>query len=54
MKKDFSLFLSQLIETNVTLDYFVDFEKVRKNINKVSLKLNHLTTLHGFIEEIKS
>ena len=27
-EKDFKLFLSQLKETNATLDFFVDFEKV--------------------------
>jgi len=47
MSKDFNLFLSQLKETNATLDYFVDFEKVRNNINKVSLKLNTLNYLLG-------
>lgn len=47
MKKEFKLFLSQLKDTNATLDYFVDFEKVRKNINKISLKLNQLNYLIG-------
>ena len=32
-EKDFKLFLSQLKETNATLDFFVDFEKVSKNVN---------------------
>lgn len=27
MSEQFSLFLSQLSETNATLDYFTDFEK---------------------------
>lgn len=47
MTKDFNLFLSQLKETNTTLDYFVDFEKVRKNVDKISLKLNTLNYLLG-------
>lgn len=47
MTKDFNLFLSQLKETNATLDYFVDFEKVRKNVDKISLKLNTLNYLLG-------
>ena len=29
MKEQFKTFLSQLSETNATLDYFVDFEKVK-------------------------
>ncbi|MBM6690061.1 type II restriction endonuclease [Fusobacterium mortiferum] len=41
------MFLSQLKETNATLDYFVDFEKVKNNVNKVSLKLNQLNYLLG-------
>lgn len=47
MKKNFELFLSQLKDTNATLDYFVDFEKVKKNIDKISLKLNQLNYLLG-------
>lgn len=47
MPKNFDLFLSQLKETNATLDYFVDFEKVRNNVGKLSLKLNTLNYLLG-------
>lgn len=47
MSKNFNLFLSQLQETNATLDYFVDFEKVKNNLSKVSLKLNILNYLLG-------
>ena len=47
MKENFKIFLSQLKETNSTLDFFVDFEKVRKNVNKISLKLNQLNYLLG-------
>ena len=47
MKKDFNLFISQLSETNATLDYFMDFEKVIKNTNKIALKLNQLNYLIG-------
>ena len=46
-KTNFDIFLSQLKETNATLDYFVDFEKVKNNVNKVSLKLNQLNYLLG-------
>lgn len=47
MKKDFELFLSQLSETNATLDYFVDFEKVKRNTGKIAIKLNQLNYLIG-------
>lgn len=47
MKKDFDLFLSQLSETNATLDYFVDFEKVKHNTGKIAIKLNQLNYLIG-------
>ncbi|CAH9017603.1 type II restriction endonuclease [Candidatus Nitrosacidococcus sp. I8] len=45
--EEFRLFLSQLSETNTTLDSFTDFEKVRRNIEKVSIKLNQLNYLIG-------
>ena len=47
MTKPFKIFLSQLSETNATLDYFVDFEKVVGNIRKTALKLNQLNYLIG-------
>ena len=47
MTKQFKIFLSQLSETNATLDYFVDFEKVVGNIRKTALKLNQLNYLIG-------
>lgn len=47
MKKNFELFISQLSETNATLDYFTDFEKVIKNTNKIAIKLNQLNYLIG-------
>lgn len=47
MEKDFNLFLSQLSETNATLDYFTDFEKVIRNTNKIAIKLNQLNYLIG-------
>ena len=47
MKKDFDLFISQLSETNATLDYFTDFEKVIRNTNKIAIKLNQLNYLIG-------
>lgn len=47
MSEQFKVFLSQLSETNATLDYFTDFEKVTTNINKISIKLNQLNYLIG-------
>lgn len=47
MSEQFKIFLSQLSETNATLDYFTDFKKVRINVNKISIKLNQLNYLIG-------
>ena len=47
MKERFKTFLSQLSETNATLDYFVDFRKVTGNVNKIAIKLNQLNYLIG-------
>ena len=47
MSEQFKTFLSQLSETNATLDYFTDFEKIKININKISIKLNQLNYLIG-------
>jgi type II restriction enzyme len=47
MSKQFNRFISQLSETNSTLDYFTDFEKIKCNINQISIKLNQLNYLIG-------
>ena len=47
MKEQFKTFLSQLSETNATLDYFTDFEKVIRNVSKIAIKLNQLNYLIG-------
>ena len=47
MKEQFKIFLSQLSETNATLDYFVDFKKVKGNVRKIALKLNQINYLIG-------
>lgn len=47
MPKAFEEFISQLTETNATLDYFTDFNKIKKNINKIAIKLNQLNYLIG-------
>src|SRR5690606_14163329 len=43
----FKIFLSQLSETNATLDYFTDFKKIKGNVNNISIKLNQLNYLIG-------
>lgn len=47
MSEQFNLFLSQLSETNATLDYFTDFKKIKGNVNKIAIKLNQLNYLIG-------
>lgn len=42
-----SLFLSQLLETNATLDYWTDFEKVKRNVADIEISLNTLNYLLG-------
>ena len=47
MSEQFKAFMSQLSETNSTLDYYTDFEKIKLNVNKISIKLNQLNYLIG-------
>ena len=47
MNKDFNLFLSQLKETNQTLDFFCDFDKISANVAEVEMSLNTLNYLIG-------
>jgi type II restriction enzyme len=47
MSAQFKIFLSQLSETNATLDYFTDFKKIKGNVNKIAIKLNQLNYLIG-------
>jgi len=47
MSEQFNTFMSQLSETNATLDYFTDFEKIKNNVAKISIKLNQLNYLIG-------
>lgn len=42
-----NIFLSQLSETNATLNYFTDFKKIKKSIREISIKLNQLNYLIG-------
>jgi type II restriction enzyme len=43
----FEKFMQDLTTTNSTLDFFVDFDKVSKNTNKISIQLNQLNYLIG-------
>ena len=47
MNKDFNLFMSQLQETNQTLDFFCDFQKIATNVSEIELSLNTLNYLIG-------
>lgn len=46
-KLDFQLFMSQLSDTNATLDFWTDFEKVKRNVAEIEIKLNTLNYLLG-------
>ena len=45
--KDFDIFMSQLQETNQSLNFFCDFEKIEKNVNNIKLSLCMLNSLIG-------
>lgn len=47
MSKQFDLFISQLSETNATLDGFTDFDKVSANVATIEIRLNQLNYLIG-------
>ena len=47
MNKDFNLFMSQLYETNATLDFYCDFEKIQQNVEDIAINLNTLNYLIG-------
>ena len=46
-KEQFEQFLSQLKETNQTLDFFCDFEKINNNVENIKLSLCMLNSLIG-------
>lgn len=54
MNKDFNKFMSQLQETNQTLDFFCDFEKIESNVNDIKLSLCMLNSLIGTTDLRKS
>ena len=46
-KEQFNEFISQLKETNTTLGFYCDFDKINKNVETISIKLNQLNYLIG-------
>lgn len=47
MNRDFDTFMSQLKETNATLDFYCDFRKIAKNVDNIAISLNMLNYLIG-------
>ncbi len=47
MKKDFKIFYNTLITTISSYNFFVDFEKVKKNRDRFIIELNILNSLIG-------
>lgn len=47
MLEDFNKFMSQLKETNQTLDFFCDFDKISRNVDDIKLSLYMLNSLVG-------
>lgn len=45
--QEFALFMSQLQETNQSLDFFCDFKKIAKNVEDIKLSLCMLNSLIG-------
>lgn len=54
MKKNFEQFMSQLKETNQTLDFFCDFDKISQNVENIKLSLCMLNSLIGTSDLRKS
>ena len=46
-KDNFELFMSQLYETNATLDFYCDFDKIQRNVADIAISLNTLNYLIG-------
>lgn len=46
-EEEFELFMSQLMETNQTLDFFCDFDKISKNVEDIKLSLCILNSMIG-------
>ena len=54
MAKEFNKFMSQLQETNQTLDFFCDFDKISQNVEDIKLSLCMLNSLIGSNDMRKS
>lgn len=54
MSKDFNKFMSQLQETNQTLDFFCDFDKIAANVDNIKLSLCILNSMIGTTDLRKS
>lgn len=54
MAKDLNKFMSQLQETNQTLDFFCDFDKISQNVEDIKLSLCMLNSLIGSTDMRKS
>lgn len=52
--KDFNIFMSQLRETNQSLDFFCDFDKIAQNVEEIKLSLCILNSLIGSSDMRKS
>lgn len=46
-ENEFNIFMSQLKETNQTLGFFCDFEKISQNVRNIEISLNILNYLIG-------
>jgi len=46
-QQEFDKFMSQLKETNATLDFYCDFKKINSNVEAIAIKLNQLNYLIG-------
>lgn len=46
-QQQFDIFMSQLKETNATLDFYCDFKKINNNVEAIAIKLNQLNYLIG-------
>lgn len=54
MEKNFNEFMSQLQETNQTLDFFCDFDRISQNVGEIKLSLCMLNSLIGATDMRKS
>lgn len=54
MERNFNEFMSQLQETNQTLNFFCDFEKISRNVEDIKLSLCMLNSLIGSTDMRKS